>query len=93
MMCPLFYRNQTDCMAKSKAPVPTNRLRLRGEVIETYASDRHAVAKILLKTCSIEIPLMRNTDLHLGDCVEIDAEIRLKSVVPFLPRSGRNGGN
>lgn len=88
----LFNSDQRHSMAKTKSHVLTDRLRLSGEVIETYATEGRAVAKILLKTCSIEIPLMRQADIHLGDCVEIDVEIRVNSVVPGLPRSERNGG-
>lgn len=69
-------------MSSRKRRISTEQLRVRGEVVEILPGPGAPVAKIFLKSCSIELPLGPRTDLHLGDCVEVEAELRIRSVKP-----------
>jgi len=58
----------------------TSRLRLRGEIVEVLTVKKRPTAKVLLKSCSVEVPIHALADVHLGDCLEFDVEIRLRIV-------------
>ena len=77
---------------KPAPPQPSPiRLHLTGDVVEILSIQGKQVAKVLLKSCSLQIPTERHPDLHLGDCVEIVAETRVKNVGPCETRKAGKG--
>ncbi len=76
-------------MKASPPRLSTHRLHLTGEVVEILFNGKKQVAKVLLKSCSIEIPTELHLDLHLGDCIEIVGEMPARIIVPSAARKIR----
>jgi len=55
-------------------------LRLSGDIAEIFEKDGHRVARILLKSGSIELSVDEPEESHLGDHVLIDLAITIQSV-------------
>ena len=67
-------------ISQTNEPPSGNCLRITGEVVEILDVRGTPVAKILLKSCSVEVPLMARSDVHLGDCVEIETEWVVRAI-------------
>jgi hypothetical protein len=50
-----------------------------GEIVETYQKRGEEYAKILVKHFHLELPLVVLEDAHLGDQIQMDMEVAVKS--------------
>lgn len=57
---------------------------LNGEVVEIIDEAGNRKAKILTAPQYLEVLLEENNDVHLGEKVSIESEIKIKKIVPFI---------
>lgn len=57
---------------------------LNGEVVEIIDEAGNQKAKILTAPQYLEVVLEENSDIHLGEKVIVDSEIRIKRIAPLI---------
>jgi hypothetical protein len=58
----------------------TEEVTLSGKIVEIYDRDGQSHARVSLNACCIEVVADPATELHLGEKVTVDAQIRTSAV-------------
>jgi hypothetical protein len=61
---------------------PSQKLYLLGEVVETFERKGQKLAKVSLKSWSLEMAIEPTEELHLGDSIAIEVCVTGKRVMP-----------
>lgn len=64
---------------------PSQKLSLLGEVVETFERKGQKLAKVSLKSWSVEMAIEPAEELHLGDSIAIEVCVTGRKVVPEHP--------
>ncbi len=60
---------------------------LTGEVVQTIEKDKKHYIKINRATCCIELSQTVSPDIHLGDTIVIEGDIRITTLEPGFSRN------